>query len=151
MSLIALTLTITRIPNKSFITYAFVNQIFYSKHLLLCLLLQTLASNLHLHLQVSCKSVCLVSFVLEIRLNTLMCHLFYNIRNTQFRIWIIDVVTTTTAFTCLILKTQVLYYWHLKFQLNEFKPVKDDENANPVKKHFLINPNIVLYYVILFH
>ena len=36
----------------------------------LCLLLQTLTSNLHLHLQVLCHSVCLVSLVLDIRLNT---------------------------------------------------------------------------------
>ena len=37
----------------------------------LYLLLQTLASNLHLYLQVSCHSLCLVSLVLDIRLNTL--------------------------------------------------------------------------------
>ena len=37
----------------------------------LCLLLQTLAYNLHLHLQVSCHSMCLVSLVLDIKLNTL--------------------------------------------------------------------------------
>ena len=37
----------------------------------LCLLLQTLASNLHLHAQVLCHSICLVSLVLDIRLNTL--------------------------------------------------------------------------------
>ena len=36
-----------------------------------CLLLQRLVSNLHLHLQVSCNSVCLVSLVLEIRSSTL--------------------------------------------------------------------------------
>ena len=36
-----------------------------------CLLLQTLASDLHLHLQVSCHSMCLVSLVLDTRLNTL--------------------------------------------------------------------------------
>ena len=37
----------------------------------LCLLLQTLASNVHLYLQVSCHFMYLVSLVLEIRLNTL--------------------------------------------------------------------------------
>ena len=31
----------------------------------------TFASNLHLHLQVLCHSICLVSLVLDIRLNTL--------------------------------------------------------------------------------
>ena len=36
-----------------------------------CLLLQTLASTLHLNLQVSCHSIYLVSLVLGIRLNTL--------------------------------------------------------------------------------
>ena len=35
-----------------------------------CLLLQTLASNLHLH--VSCQDTCLVSLILDIRLNTLI-------------------------------------------------------------------------------
>ena len=36
-----------------------------------CLLLDALASNLHLHLHVSCHFMGLVSLVLEIRLNTL--------------------------------------------------------------------------------
>ena len=36
-----------------------------------CLLIQTLLSNLHLHLHVSCHFMCLVSLVLDIRLNTL--------------------------------------------------------------------------------
>ena len=36
-----------------------------------CLLLQTLASNLHLRLQVSCHFICLFSLVFEIKLNTL--------------------------------------------------------------------------------
>ena len=35
------------------------------------LLLQTIASNLHIHLYVSCYFICLVSLVLNIRLNTL--------------------------------------------------------------------------------
>ena len=38
----------------------------------LCLLLQTLTSNIHLHVQVSCHFIYLVSLVLDIRLNTLM-------------------------------------------------------------------------------
>ena len=37
-----------------------------------CLLLKTLTSNLNLHLQVSCHSICLASLVLGIRLNTLI-------------------------------------------------------------------------------
>ena len=109
-----------------------------------CLLLKTLASNLHLHSHVSCHFMCLVSLVLGIRLNTLIFksltistgqkmkfsieHFFSKcyqigrflwiwshllkkslmenlifcavIGNTHFCIWIIDVVTITTAFTC---------------------------------------------------
>ena len=41
-----------------------------------CLLLKTLASNLHLHLHVSCHFMCLVSLVLDIRLNTLTSKFF---------------------------------------------------------------------------
>ena len=41
-----------------------------------CLLLQTIASNLHLHLQVSCHFICLVSLVLDIKLNTLTFEFF---------------------------------------------------------------------------
>ena len=37
----------------------------------LCLLLQILALNLHMHLQVSCHIICLVSLILDIKLNTL--------------------------------------------------------------------------------
>ena len=36
-----------------------------------CLLLQIIPSNLRIHLQVSCHSICLVSLVNDIRLNTL--------------------------------------------------------------------------------
>ena len=36
-----------------------------------CLLLETFASNLHLHLQVSCQFICVASLVLDIRLNNL--------------------------------------------------------------------------------
>ena len=44
-----------------------------------------------------------------------------------------------------------LHSWlFIEIQLNEFMPLKVDKNANPVKKHFLINPNI-LYYTILNH
>ena len=48
----------------------------------LCLLLQTLASSLHLHLQVLCHSICLVSLVLEIRLNT-MTFMFLMVSGTH--------------------------------------------------------------------
>ena len=51
-----------------------INSLHSHQHLSLfrrCLLLQTLASNLHLHLHVSCHFIRLVSLVLEIKLNTL--------------------------------------------------------------------------------
>ena len=41
-----------------------------------CLLLKTLAPNLHSHLHVSCHSMCLVSLVIDIRLNTLTFKFF---------------------------------------------------------------------------
>ena len=55
-------------------THLSINYLYSHLHLLLfqrCLLLQTLPSNLHLHLQVSCHSMCFASSVLDIRLNTL--------------------------------------------------------------------------------
>ena len=47
-----------------------------------CLLLQTIPSNLHLHLHFSCHSINLVSVVLDIRLNTLIFKIF-TISGTQ--------------------------------------------------------------------
>ena len=45
-----------------------------------------------------------------------------------------------------------LHSWlFIKIQLNKFMSVKADKNFNPVKKHFLINPSILLYYAIFFH
>ena len=43
---------------------------------ILCLLLKTLASSLHLHLHVSHHFTCLVSLVLDIRINTLTIKIF---------------------------------------------------------------------------
>ena len=57
-----------------------INSLHSHLHLLLlfqsCLLLQTLASNLHLHFHISCYSICLVSLVLDIRLKTLTFKFF---------------------------------------------------------------------------
>ena len=65
-------ITIARIPKKYFITYSFVNYFFAftSAFIFVPTLLQTLASSLHLHLQVSCHSIRFVLLVLDIRLNT---------------------------------------------------------------------------------
>ena len=43
--------------------------------------------------------MCLISLVFDIRLNTLTIK-FLTTSETQFWIWIIDLVVTTTAFTC---------------------------------------------------
>ena len=51
-----------------------INSLHSHQHLSLlhhCLLLQTIASSVHLDLQISCHSICLVSLVLNTRLNTL--------------------------------------------------------------------------------
>ena len=88
---------------------------------------------------------------------------FYNIRNTQFCMWIIDIVATTAAFTCFNTKWKntgsspltltscglTLHSWlFTEIQLSgaalyEFTPVKVNKNAYLVKKHFLINPSIL--------
>ena len=60
----------------------------------LCVLLRTLASNLHLHLQVLFRSACLLSLVLYIRLNTLT-FIFLIVSGTHnFSIWVINSITT---------------------------------------------------------
>ena len=72
---IKFTFTFTRLPNKSFITSSFFNQFFAFTFTLIfipTLLLQTLASNLHLHLQVWFHFIRRVSLVLDTRLNTLI-------------------------------------------------------------------------------
>ena len=72
---ITFTLTITWIPNKPLFHISLsINSLLSHLHLSSfqrCLLLQKLTSNLHLHLHVSCHSICLVSLVLDIKLNTL--------------------------------------------------------------------------------
>ena len=58
--------------NKSHISLS-INSLHSHLHLSsfhLCLLSQTLASNLHLYLHVLCHSICLASLGLDIRLNT---------------------------------------------------------------------------------
>ena len=63
------------------------------------LLLQTLALNLHLHFHLSCHSMCLVSLVFDIRLNTLTFK-FLTTSGTHILHMGIAIVTTTTTFTC---------------------------------------------------
>ena len=79
--------------------------------------------------------------------------------------YIIGIVATAAAFTCFskgkkdrLFTVNVNNLWSYSAflivhqnALNEFRFVKIDYNLNPVKKHFLINPSILLYYVTLFH
>ena len=64
----------------------------------ICLLLQTATLNLHTHLQVSCHNICLISLIIDIRLNTSTFIFFNSVRNAQFSIWIIDIITISSAF-----------------------------------------------------
>ena len=117
--------------------------------------LQALPFSLHLHLHISCHSMCLVLLVIDFRLNTLTFKFFYSIRNTQFCMWIIDVVATTAAFIyfnakkkqhkIIFISTNSLHSWlFIKIQFSEFTPAK---NANSVKKHCLISLGILSYTV----
>ena len=118
-----MTLTITKIPRISFITYTFIDQFFtFASTFMIIptlLLLQTLASNLHLHLHVSCHFMCLVSLVLDIRLNTLTFKFFYYIRDTYFCIWIIDIITTATTFICF--NNKRIKYGFITININNFR------------------------------
>ena len=71
---------------KFFVTYALVHKPFALPAafivITMLLLLKTFASNLHIHFQVSCHSICIFLFVLEIRLNTLT-FMFLTIRGTR--------------------------------------------------------------------
>ena len=104
-------------------------------------------------------SVNLVLLLLDIRLNTLTFKFFYNIRNTNFCIRIINITTTATAFIVSIINGKntgsspltlttcglVLHFWFfIQIQLNgiafkELAFVKSDKIVNPRKSGFLIN------------
>ena len=56
-----------------------------------------------------------------------------------------------STLTIIICSLALHFLLFIEIQVNEFTPVKVDKNANSVKKDFLINPNILLHYVILFH
>ena len=67
--------------------YLYSNVVYYYK---------TFASNLYLHLHVSCHFTCLDSLDLEIKLNTLT---FMFLITSHFCIWIINIVAITATFT----------------------------------------------------
>ena len=117
-----------------------------------CLLLQTLASSLHLHLHVSCYFMCLVSLALDIRLNNLTLNFLQHHEHTFLRM-IVDIVTTTTAFTCFnnkrikyrLIPINIINFWSyfifslvIEIQLNVIvlNGFKYDETVNPTKNIF---------------
>ena len=131
-----------------------------------CLLLQTLLINLHLDLHISCYSLRLVSLVPDTRLNTLTFTFFTTSGTHNFAHGLLILLQLPLHLFVLILRRRntgsspltltiynlTLHFWlFVEIQLNEFMLVKVDKNINPLKKHFLINPSILLYYVILFH
>ena len=134
-----------------------------------CLLLQTLPSSLHLHLQVSCYSMCLVSLVLDIKLTTLTFKFFTTSETHSFAYGSLILWQLPVHLLILILKgkktgslplalTTCGLTLHsrlfIEIQLNEIQltPVKVDKNINPIKKHFLINQTFyTILYVIYKH
>ena len=126
--LIPFTLTITRIPSIPLLhTPLSINSLHLHQHLSLfqCRLLwQTIASNLHIHLHVSCHFI-------------MPC--FISSQHTGLSLLI------------LIISGYALHAWLvIEIQLNECTFVKLDKTVNPAKNTFLIKTNI-LYYIILFH
>ena len=115
--------------------------------------------------------MCLFSLILDSRSNTLTFIFFYNIRNTNFCIWIVNIITTTTTFTRFNTKWKkhrltsinINNLWScftllllIEIQLNgiafnEFAFVKLDKIVNPMKNtFFLTNLNIFVYTGIFF-
>ena len=166
---ITFTLKIIRIPNKyllhtilSINFFAFTSTFIFMPTLFI---LETFSPNLHSHLHVPCHSINLVSLVLDIRSNTLTFKLFYNIRNTNFCIRIVNIITSTTTFTrfntngkntgsFLLTLTTCGFVLHsrlfIEIQLNELALAEPDKKANPMENTFLTNPNIFIYTISFF-
>ena len=107
--ILGLYFTISRIPNRSFILYTPLSINSLSSHLHLSpfqrgLLLQTPASYLHLHLHVSCHSMCLVSLVLDIRLNTLTFKFLATLGTRSFSYGLLILLQLPLHLLVLILK-----------------------------------------------
>ena len=92
-------------------------------------------------------------------------YVFYNIRDTNFCIRIIDIITTTTTFTCFNTKWKntgssplTLTTWGLVLdsrlliviQINEFAFVTFDKIVNPTKISFYANPKIFIHTMLYF-
>ena len=113
-----------------------------------CLLLQTLPSNIHLHLHISCHSMCLFHQFLTLNtlsfkfLTTSGTHNFtygllillqlpftcFNTKRRKQRLVPINVNNMSSYFTFLIQPSRAA--------LNKFTSIKVDKNINPVKNTF---------------
>ena len=133
------------------------------------LLLWTLAYSLYLHLHVSCYSICLVSLVVDIRLNTLKFKFLATSKIHNLSYGLLIFLQLLLHFLVLILKGKntclfllklttcgiSLHFWLFigiqlsEVALNKFMVVKVNENANPVKKAILINQT--KHFIILSH
>ena len=71
-----------------------------------------------MHLQVSCHFMCLVSLFLDIKLNTLTFKSSYSLRNSDFCIWIINVITVTTTF--IYLNTKRIKHGIITITISDF-------------------------------
>ena len=129
------------------------------------LLLQTLCSNLHLHLHDRCHSMRLFSLIPATRLNILTFKYYTTSGTHNFASGLLTLLHLPLPLLVLTLKGKntgssplklticglALHFWlFIKIQLNEFMPVQVDKNTSPVRKHLLINPRILLHYVIFF-
>ena len=123
--------------------------------------------NTHQHHMIShIHSMCFVSLVLDIKLNILTFNFLPTSETLNFVNGLLILLQLPLHLLILILKGEkidpllltltvgglTLYSWlFIEIQLNKFTLVKVYKNPNPVKKYFLINPNTLLHYVILFH
>ena len=102
----------------------------------------------------SCHSMRLFSLLPNIRLNTLTFKFYTTSGTHSFVYGLLILLQLPLHSFFLILKGKKILILHSSFfieiQLNKFTLVKVDKNTNLVKKHFLINPNI-LYCLLFIH
>ena len=110
--------------------------------------------------------MCLFSLVLDIRLNVLTFKLLTISGTHNFTYGLLILLqlpshllasilkgknTVSSLLTLTICGLTLHSYLFSEIQIKIFTLFKVDKKGNPVKKHLLINSNIMLYNVILFH
>ena len=165
---ITFTLTITWIPNKSFIAYSFINQFFTFTFAFISipsLSLQTLATSLHL--QVSWNFMCLISLVFDIRLNTLRLIFLtsgtHNFANgslillqlpLHLLVLILKRKNTGSSLLTVTISSLILHSWlFIETQFNAFTglPLINFNQKHCCKKYFLRKPKYFILYLFFFH